>query len=103
MGFVWFSHLVIEKMSCFIQVADEENEEPIEIPVEEDGTLLLSTLAAQFPGACGLKYRSETRSLRGVRLLDGKLRPPDSGWGNSVYLCVIPKGELDFGVQGRSD
>ena len=80
-------------MSCFIQVADEENEEPIEIPVEEDGTLLLSTLAAQFPGACGLKYRSETRSLRGVRLLDGKLRPPDNGWGNSVYLCVFPKGE----------
>ncbi|XP_043209157.1 TAR DNA-binding protein 43-like isoform X3 [Amphibalanus amphitrite] len=87
-------------MSCFIQVADEENEEPIEIPVEEDGTLLLSTLAAQFPGACGLKYRSETRSLRGVRLLDGKLRPPENGWGNAVYLCVFPK-ETPEG-EGRS-
>ena len=39
------------------QVCDEEDGDCIEIPVEDDGTLYMSTLAAQFPGACGLKFR----------------------------------------------
>ncbi|XP_068211716.1 TAR DNA-binding protein 43-like isoform X2 [Palaemon carinicauda] len=80
-------------MSCYIQVCEDENEEPIEIPTEEDGTLSLSTLVAQFPGACGLKYRHpESRGLRGVRLIDGRLHPPDEGW-NFIFVCVFPKGE----------
>ena len=61
------------------------------MPCEEDLGLLLTTLAAQFPGACGLKYRNESRGLRGVRLVDGKFQPPDGGWSNFVYLCVFPK------------
>ena len=65
----------------------------MEIPCEDDMGLLLTTLAAQFPGVCGLKYRTESRSLRGVRLVDGKLQPPDGGWGSNVYLCVFPKGK----------
>ena len=86
------------KMSCnnFIKVAEEEGDEPIELPSEEaDNSLLLSTLAAQFPGACGLKYRNpESRAWRGVRLSDGRLFPPsDTGWGAHVYVCVMPKGE----------
>lgn len=81
------------KMSCYIQVCEEENDEPIEIPTEEDSTLLLSTLVAQFPGACGLKYRHpDSRGLRGVRLVDGRLHAPDEGW-NYVFVCVFPKGE----------
>ena len=80
----------------FITVAEEEGDEPIELPSEEaDNSLLLSTLAAQFPGACGLKYRNpESRAWRGVRLSDGRLFPPsDTGWGAHVYVCVMPKGE----------
>ncbi|KAK8753834.1 hypothetical protein OTU49_017096 [Cherax quadricarinatus] len=78
-------------MSCYIQVCEEENDEPIEIPTEDDGTLLLSTLVAQFPGACGLKYRhAESRGMRGVRLVDGRLHAPDEGW-NYVFVCVFPK------------
>ena len=38
-------------------MVEEEEEEPVELPVEADGTLDLSTLTAQFPGATGLKYR----------------------------------------------
>lgn len=78
----------------YIQVAEDEAEEPIEVPCEEDGTLLLSTLAAQFPGCCGLKYRNPgTGTMRGIRLTDGKLNPPfGTGWGNSLYVCVFPKG-----------
>ena len=80
------------KMSCYVQVCEEENEEPIELPTEDDGTLLLTTLVAQFPGACGLKYRHpESRTLRGVRLIDDRLHaPPDQGW-NFVFICVFPK------------
>lgn len=81
-------------MSSYIQVAEDEGEEPIELPTEDDSTLLLTTLAAQFPGTCGLKYRNpESRTMRGVRLVDGRLHPPENGWGKAVYFCVFPKGE----------
>ena len=82
-------------LNNFIKVAEEEGDEPIELPSEEaDNSLLLSTLMAQFPGACGLKYRNpESRAWRGVRLSDGRLFPPsDTGWGAHVYVCVMPKG-----------
>jgi hypothetical protein len=79
-------------MSSYLQVAEDEGEEPIELPAEDDCTLLLSTLAAQFPGTCGLKYRNpESRAMRGVRLVEGRLHPPENGWGNCVYYCVFPK------------
>ncbi|XP_014256163.1 TAR DNA-binding protein 43 [Cimex lectularius] len=79
-------------MSSYLQVAEDEGEEPIELPSEDDGTLLLSTLAAQFPGTCGLKYRNpESKGIRGVRLSDGRLHPPDEGWGQNIYYCVFPK------------
>lgn len=88
-------------MSCYIQVCEDENDEPIEIPTEDDNTLLLSTLVAQFPGACGLKYRhAESRSMRGVRLVDGRLHSPDEGW-NYVFFCVFPKGERRRAGAGR--
>ena len=80
-------------MEQYIQVSEEENDEPIELPTEEDATLLLTTLSAQFPGACGLKYRNpETGNFRGIRLNDGKLHPPDAHWGSYVYIAVFPKG-----------
>ena len=82
-------------MSCYIQVCDDENDEPIELPTEDDGTLLLSTLVAQFPGACGLKYRpSDGRGFRGLRLVEGVIHPPDEGW-DLVFVCVFPKGNLN--------
>jgi len=82
-------------MNSYIQVADDENEEPIELPIEEDGTLPLTTLVAQFAGACGLKYRNpETNGWRGIRLIDGRLYAPDTLWGNYTYVAVYPKGEL---------
>ena len=85
-------------MTTFVRVTDDENEEAIEIPTEDDafegdGTLLLSTLVAQFPGACGLKYRSETGVLRGVRLANGNLHPPSGLWGTTTYIVNFPKGE----------
>lgn len=79
-------------MNSYLKVAEEDGEEPIELPSEDDGTLLLSTLSAQYPGTCGLKYRNtETGTMRGVRLVEGRLHPPEEGWGNSIYYCVFPK------------
>lgn len=49
------------KMSGYIFVCSDEaaRHEGVELPMEEDGTLLLSVLQSQFEGASGLKYRSE--------------------------------------------
>lgn len=80
----------------YLQVAEEEGEEPMELPAEEDGTLLLSTLQAQYPGTSGLKYRNpDTNAIRGIRLVEGRLHPPtvEDGWGAQVYICVFPKGK----------
>jgi len=90
----------------YISVAEEEGGEPIELPAEDDGTVLLSTLAAQFPGACGLKFRNpETRAWRGVRLADGRLFPPaDTGWASNIFVCVLPKGgEFDLADKRKSE
>lgn len=78
----------------YIRVSEDEDDgNAVEIPCELDGTLLLSTLVAQFPGACGLKYRHpDSKSVRGIRLSDGKLHPPgEVGWGKQLYVCVFPK------------
>ncbi|XP_064642528.1 TAR DNA-binding protein 43-like isoform X2 [Lineus longissimus] len=88
-------------MIQYVQVTEEDGEEPIELPSEEDGTILLSTLAAQYPGACGLKYRNaETGAMRGIRLADRKLHPPDGHWGNTLYVCVFPKENKRKGDDG---
>ncbi|CAB1336920.1 unnamed protein product [Coregonus sp. 'balchen'] len=76
----------------YIRVAEDENEEPMEIPSEDDGTVLLSTVAAQFPGACGLRYRNPvSQCMRGVRLVEGILHAPENDWGSLVYVVNYPK------------
>jgi len=87
-------------MTEYISVAELENDEAVEIPSEEDGTLLLSTLSAQFPGACGLKFRNPaTGNFRGVRLNDGKLHAPDSAWGNDTFIVVFPRSSVGSEIQ----
>ena len=83
----------------YIRVAEEENEEPMEIPSEDDGTVLLSTVSAQFPGACGLRFRSPvSQCMRGVRLVEGLLHAPETGWGNLVYVVNYPKGTSKYKI-----
>jgi hypothetical protein len=81
----------------FVKVAEEEGEEPIELPCEDDATLLLTTLTGQFPGACGLKYRNpESLAWGGVRLSDARLYCPhelNRAWGIQVYVTVMPKAD----------
>jgi hypothetical protein len=84
-------------MSQFVFVSEEENEEPIELPTEDDGSLALATLVAQFANSTGLRYRNpETGAFRGVRQIDGKLYAPDGAWGTRQYIACFPKGKFNF-------
>ena len=51
--------------------ADENATDPddeVEIELDEDGTLRLTELVSQFPGATGLRYRNpDTKRLRAVK------------------------------------
>lgn len=82
----------------YVLVSDEEYGEAVELPLEDNGSLLLSTLTAQFPGASGLKFRTENNVVRGVRLADGRFHVPDNEWGRTPYYCVFPKGNFIFSV-----
>ena len=77
----------------WVTVVQEEGDEPIEIPTESDGTILLTSLTAQFPGSTGLKFRNpETNTLRGVRCSENQLFPPhEDGWSSHTYICTRPK------------
>ncbi|KAI7697451.1 TAR DNA-binding protein 43 [Sarcoptes scabiei] len=77
----------------YIKVAEDEGEEPIEIPCENDHTILLTTLTSLFPGASGLKYRTvDGNTMRGLRNVDGRLQPPEEGWATiPLYYCCFPK------------
>ncbi|XP_023934573.1 TAR DNA-binding protein 43-like [Bicyclus anynana] len=74
----------------YVVVSEGEHDEPIELPAEEDGSLLLSTVAAQFAGASGLKFRAGGR-LRGLRLADERVLPPADGWAAHRYFCAFPR------------
>ena len=78
----------------WVSIVLDESDEAIEIPTESNGTLLLSSVVAQFPGVTGLKFRnSATGSLRGVRCVENVLYPPnaDEGWGSQTYFGTKPK------------
>lgn len=79
----------------YIKVGECETDgEPIELPVEKDNTIFLSSVSAQFPGACGLKYRyQESQTMRGLKLVDGTLYLPtqNQDWKESLYIVVYPK------------
>lgn len=78
-------------MSAFVFVCEDEatKHEGVELPTEEDGSLLLSVLQSQYEGASGLKYRNPATGLwRAVKLLEGVLHPPDDSWKETPYIVV---------------
>ena len=95
------------EMSEFIKVSmnyQDDHQDVIELPLEEDSTLLLSTLQAQFPHVTGLKYANpESGAWRGVRLVDGVLSPSSFGWGDITYVAVFPDSAGSGGNAGDSN
>ena len=79
-------------MISYIKIGDSaNNDDVIEVPSEPDGSLLLSSVSAQFPGSVGLRFRSETGSWRGLRVTGNNIDPPADGWGTRSYYVVKPK------------
>ena len=74
----------------FIRVSTEEHGEYVEIPMESDGSVMLSIIQTQFPSATGLKYRGSSGAWRAIRTADNLLAPPKGGWGGNVYCISVP-------------
>ena len=78
---------IMDDYTEFINVALKvDSEDTMELPREKNGTVLLSTIQAQFPTAIGLKYRSTSGGWRGIRAEHNVLTPPSGGWGEDLYI-----------------
>lgn len=60
----------------------------VEVPLEKDDTLLLSTVVAQYPGAVGVRFRGPTGTWRGLKCDGNLIYSPPQGWGNTDYYIV---------------
>ena len=81
----------------FVNVGKQGSDDFMELPREKDGTVLLSTVKAQYPSAIGLKYKSDSGGWRGIRAADNVLDPPNGGWGETIYF-ITESGEFFFSV-----
>ncbi|XP_033107642.1 TAR DNA-binding protein 43-like isoform X2 [Anneissia japonica] len=90
-------------MTQYVRTVEDENDpEPMELPVETDGTILLSTLHAQYPGATGLKYRNpDSGAMRGLRVVENAIQPPDEVWHDYLYVAAYPKMSVDNKRKGE--
>ena len=72
-----------------VYVAVKYGETELDIEVEEDGTLLISSLQATWPTATGLSFVAENGRKRCVRVVNSKLFPPQGRWGDRIYDVII--------------
>jgi RNA recognition motif-containing protein len=77
-----------------VQESEDENAESIEIELEDDNSLLLTSLTSLFPDATGLVFRHPvTNQRRAVKFADGKFAEPIEGWSFAKnYICVFNRG-----------
>jgi len=82
-------------MTDWVKICKTEGAQPVEIETEEDGTILLESVVAHFPGTTTIKYKSPSGTgYRGVKLKDGVINPPNGGWEASpLYIAVNPAAE----------
>jgi len=78
-----------EDVDDYIKICEEEGEEFMEFPKEENTTLMLSTVTAQFPNAIGLKYRGPSGAWRALRAVDNIMEAPKGGWGDRIYVLTV--------------
>ena len=84
-------------MRGYIPVAVDVGDDPIYIPIEDDGTLTFSTVNSQFPGTCGLQFQCpKSQAWCAVKLAEEYFFPPKfSGWAKHIYYIV--RDEYDDG------
>ena len=81
-----------EAYPCYVKIGEAVgSEELVELPTESNGTMLLSTITAQYPDAIGLRFKSDSGAWRGVRVTDGILDAPLEGWGYGEYYITLDK------------
>merc|ERR1712013_26420 len=88
---------VMDNMELSTEVADQPfilatlkpgSDDVMELHQEADGTVLLSTVQAQFPSAVGLKFKSSTGGWRGIRAENNVLAAPNGGWATRTYVVT---------------
>lgn len=79
-----------ESYPCYVRIGESSTDDLVELPTERNGTLLLSTITAQFPDAIGLRFKSDNGCWRGVRVVDGVLDIPLEGWRDMDYYVTKP-------------
>lgn len=77
----------------YLKVSGGEGQEFIELPKEEDNTVLFTFIESQFPSAVGLKYKDYNGDWNFIKPVGDALNPPKNGWGQSVYYAAQPIGE----------
>ena len=82
-------------MAVWIAIAETEEGDAEEVQSEEDGTLLLASLANLYRNVTTLKYKGPTGLYRVVRCIGGVLSPPEDsgGWGGHTYICVTSQDQ----------
>ena len=70
-------------------------ESEIDVELEEDGSLALSSLKALCANATGLCFTSENGTRRSVRVVDNKCFPPQGKWEERVYEVVVPETDVN--------
>jgi len=99
-----------ETYPCYVRIGESvDADEIVELPTETNGTLLLSTITAQYPDAIGLRFKSDTGSWRGVRVTENVLDVPLEGWGDKEYYITVSKAggkrkaEVDSGPKSKKE
>ena len=70
-------------------------ESEIDVELEEDGSLALSSLKALCANATGLCFTSENGRRRSVTVVENKCFPPQGKWGERVYEVVVPETDVN--------
>ena len=91
----------------YIRVKQPLSEGFVYIDIEDNDTLPLESLWTQFEGAIGLKFEFQD-SFRGVRVRNGVLVPPRSGWDGKTYHVVfgdqeIPRVKKEITTESTND
>jgi len=81
--------------STFVKISPNAVSDDIcELPCEENGTILVTTLKGQYPRATGLKYKLENGEWSELSEEDGVLSPPEGGWGENQYVVIANPTKL---------
>jgi hypothetical protein len=76
----------------WVKVAKEGSTESVMIHVDA-GFMQITSLAAIFPGATGLKFQTDDYAWHGLKVSDGTISPAgDDTWQTNTTYIVVQEG-----------